>query len=138
MKVLTAAIAGFIVLSLSALPAHAGSAEEKTRLGNQLLGRGYPNDALIFYDQAVDINPYYWPAYLNRGKALLRLGQRRYAMDDFKKTLQLNPEASEARQYLGGTRRSTASQGTKSKAATKTAPPPKAATKEAARQSAAK
>ena len=112
-KVLTAAIAGLVMLSCSALPAHASTAAEKTKLGNQLLGQGLANDALIFYDQAVDINPYYWPAYLNRGKALLRLGQTRYAMDDFKKTLQLNPDASEARRYLGGGRRSSATRRSK-------------------------
>lgn len=86
-------------------PVWAAGAEEKVKLGNRLLNEGYPDQALIFYDQAVDINPHYWPAYLNRGKALLRLGQRRYAMDDFKKALELNPDSAEARRLLGSGRR---------------------------------
>lgn len=138
MKVLTAVLASFVVLSWSAHPVIAASAEEKTRLGNQLLGHGYPSDALIFYDQAVDINPYYWPAYLNRGKALLRLGQRRYAMDDFKKTLQLNPGASEARRYLGGGSRSPGARRTKATSATKSAPARKSAPMDGPKQSAAR
>ena len=138
MKVLTTAIAGFVVLSCSLPPALASSAEEKTRLGNQLLERGYPNDALIFYDQAVDINPSYWPAYLNRGKALLRLGQRRYAMDDFKKTLQLNPDDAEARRYLGSGRRSPASRSTRPQTATKAPRAQKTVTKEASKPGATK
>lgn len=101
-----ALILACLVLFLSLWqPVCAATAEEKVKLGNRLLNDGYADQALIFYDQAVDINPHYWPAYLNRGKALLRLGQRRYAMDDFKKTLELNPDASEARRLLGSGRR---------------------------------
>lgn len=80
----------------------AATAEEKVKLGDKLLKQGYASDALLFYDQAVDLNQYYWPAYLNRGKALLQLGQKRFALDDFKKVLQLNPDSAEARHYLTG------------------------------------
>jgi tetratricopeptide (TPR) repeat protein len=113
-----------LVLFLSLLhPVIAATAEEKVKLGNRLLNEGYPDQALIFYDQAVDINPHYWPAYLNRGKALLRLGQRRYALDDFKKTLELNPDATEACRLLGSGRRTGRSQGNKPRPKEKTSKP---------------
>ena len=83
----------------------AATAEEKVKLGNQLLSQDYAQGALAFYDQAIDLNPYFWPTYLNRGKALLKLGQRRLAMDDFHKTLELNPDSTEAKHYLGNSYR---------------------------------
>ena len=89
-----------VLLLLSFVTACSGAmaspAEDKLALGDKLLAAGDASTALHFYDKAIDLNNSSWKAYLHRGDALMKLGERNYAMDDYKKVLQLYPGCPEA------------------------------------------
>lgn len=92
----------FLTAFCSTQAALASPATDKVSLGDRLLAQGNAESALHFYDQAVELNASYWPAYLHRGDALMKLGQTRYATDDYRKVLQLYPGCPEALMRLHG------------------------------------
>ncbi|HEY9713526.1 MAG TPA: tetratricopeptide repeat protein [Chroococcales cyanobacterium] len=96
-----------VVLTLVAsTPVLASEAEDKLTLGDSLMAQGNASAALHFYDQAQALNDSNWKIYVHRGDALMRLGQRQYAIDDYNKALKLYPgcPAALARLHGGGRR----------------------------------
>jgi predicted O-linked N-acetylglucosamine transferase (SPINDLY family) len=57
---------------------------------------GWHEDAIIFYDRAIEIAPDYFEAYTNRGNALKDLGRRAEALASFDCAIALMPEYAEA------------------------------------------
>lgn len=108
-------------LALSAPPAFAGKAMEKYELGNKLLSAGRPKSAIVFYDKCLKLNPSFYPAYIKRGDALAKIGQKSWAQADYKYALKINPRCGEARKKLNALsgkssrKRSTAKKTTHSK-----------------------
>ena len=97
MIVLTAVLA--LIISLP-LKASASEAKEKYDIAMELLKGGEPKSAVLFFDKSIAENSHYWPAYLGRGDALIRLGYKSWAADDYKQALKLNPGCREAQVKL--------------------------------------
>lgn len=96
------AIAFVCLMSLLAPgSAAATEASEKFELGDELLRRGSAESAVFFFDKCIRLNPYYWKAYLRRGDALSKLGEKYQARLDYQEALKINPQCSEARKKLG-------------------------------------
>ncbi|MDR2102812.1 MAG: tetratricopeptide repeat protein [Treponema sp.] len=72
-------------------------AEETARiafnLGNALFNSGDPASAVSAYTQAVEADPAYAPAYLNRANSLVKTGALKEAVADYELYLSLEPEA---------------------------------------------
>ncbi|MGD9682746.1 MAG: tetratricopeptide repeat protein [Candidatus Obscuribacterales bacterium] len=95
------AIAVVCLASLSAPGAAlASEASEKFELGDELLRRGSADSAVFFFDKCLKLNPYYWKAYLRRGDALNKLGEKYQAKLDYQEALKINPQCSEAKKKL--------------------------------------
>jgi len=86
---------------LTASIAWASPAEEKLKLADQCMKDGYFKQAVLFYDQSINLNPNNWRAYMSRGDALMRLGERETARGDYQKALELNPGSPEVLSRLG-------------------------------------
>jgi len=66
-------------------------------MGTVQLEKGQNEQAIVFFNKALDLNPKYVDAYYNRGIAYRRQGLNELAIADYTKTLELNPK--EARAY---------------------------------------
>jgi Tfp pilus assembly protein PilF len=70
-------------------------------MGNAYLDRGQPTRAAEVFTLAVNLDSGFALAYFNRGIARQRLGDSVGANQDFRRTLELDPNAEQARQQLG-------------------------------------
>jgi tetratricopeptide (TPR) repeat protein len=70
-------------------------------MGNAYLDRGQPARAAEVFTLAVNLDSGFALAYFNRGIARQRLGDSVGANADFRRTLELDPNAEQARQQLG-------------------------------------
>ena len=70
-------------------------------MGNAYLDRGQPARAAEVFTLAVNLDSGFALAYFNRGIARQRLGDSIGANEDFRRTLELDPNAEQARQQLG-------------------------------------
>ena len=67
--------------------------------GNQQREGGDDRQAIAFYDQAIQLNPNYTDAYMNRGATKGRSGDYQGAIVDFNQAIELNP--NDANAYKG-------------------------------------
>ena len=67
-------------------------------MGTVQLEKGENEQAIAFFNRALEVNPKYADAYYNRGIAYRRQGLNELAISDYTKTLDLNPK--EARAYV--------------------------------------
>lgn len=85
------------------LPSYAGEAMDKFEIGNELLSKGSAKSAIFFYDKCIKLNPSFYPAYIKRGDALRKLGKYKWAKEDYRQAMKLNPACLEAKRKLYGT-----------------------------------
>jgi tetratricopeptide (TPR) repeat protein len=78
-----------------------GSAFVQVNLADALGRKGQPEEAMIHYDAAIQLQPNYADAYYNRGNILFAEGRIDEAMADWEKTLQLRPSDADAHTCLG-------------------------------------
>ena len=66
--------------------------------------RGYPIQALPFYDRAIALNPKFVDAYLERGRCRRMTDDLKGAAADFDRAIELNPQLAEAHANRGSLR----------------------------------
>ena len=59
------------------------------------------DEAIAFFDEAIETNPSFAKAYSERGRAKNLKGDKTGAFEDLKKSLELNPESEEAQKMNG-------------------------------------
>ncbi len=70
--------------------------------GNILLERGYFDEALEHFDEAIRLKPDYPDAISNRSLAYAQLGKYELAVNHFNEVLRINPNHPDAHNNLGG------------------------------------
>ena len=65
--------------------------------GQLLIEQKKYDEAIAFFDEAIETNPSFAKAYSERGRAKNLKGDKTGAFEDLKKSLELNPEGEEAR-----------------------------------------
>jgi tetratricopeptide (TPR) repeat protein len=70
-------------------------------LGNDLLKRGKLDDAIVQYQETLEIRPGLSPAHYNLGNAFLKHGQLDEAIVCYRQTLKINPRSDDACANLG-------------------------------------
>jgi type II secretory pathway component GspD/PulD (secretin) len=99
-------IAAIIVLLVFFVsPLHAQSAKELFQQGYELYISGQYGQALDYYSQAASLSPDSANAYLWRAKCHAKLGNRKEAIWNLKKALQLDPKLWGAKYLLASLRR---------------------------------
>ncbi len=78
-----------------------GSAFVEMNLADALARKGESDEAMVHYQQAINLEPNYGDAYYNRGNLLLAKGKIDDAIADWEKTLQLQPNDRDAHTCLG-------------------------------------
>ena len=78
-----------------------GSAFVEMNLADALARKGESDEAMVHYQQAINLEPNYGDAYYNRGNLLLAKGKIDEAIADWEKTLQLQPNDADAHTCLG-------------------------------------
>ena len=78
-----------------------GSAFIQINLANALARKGQSDEAMVHYDEAIRLQPYYADAYCNRGSVLFAKGRIDEAVADWEKTLQIQPSDANAHTGLG-------------------------------------
>jgi tetratricopeptide (TPR) repeat protein len=78
-----------------------GSAFVQVNLADALGRKGQPEEAMVHYEEAIQLQPNYADAYYNRGNILFGEGRIDEAMADWEKTLQLRPNDADAYTCLG-------------------------------------
>ena len=72
--------------------------DEATLLVGQLLiTQERLDEAITFFNEAIDLKPDFGKAYAERGRAKNLKGDKDGAFEDLKKSIELNPEGDEAR-----------------------------------------
>ena len=69
--------------------------------GMELAKRGEINEAIPYFRKALELNPYYVPAYSNLGAALAKSGDIDQAINFYEKAIKLSPTDTKARYNLG-------------------------------------
>ena len=64
------------------------------RYGRRFLGQKDFEQAVFIFDKALEKNPKYWRAHLNKGKALLGMEEKKAALKSFEMALQTAPAGS--------------------------------------------
>ena len=59
------------------------------------------DEAIAFFDDAIDIKSDFAKAYAERGRAKNLKGDKEGAFEDLKKSIELNPEGEEAKKFEG-------------------------------------
>lgn len=90
-----------LILPLAALPALAQSTDPATRQGYTLLDRGWVNDAMTAFQQALQTNPRSLEARLGLAIAYQRAGQDSNAWTTYQQVLQQDPTNRQALAALG-------------------------------------
>src|SRR6266513_2980366 len=78
-----------------------GSAFVQMNLADALARKGQSDEAMVHYEEAIKLQPYYADAYYNRGNVLLAKGRIDEAIVDLEKTLQIQPDDADAHTCLG-------------------------------------
>jgi protein O-mannosyl-transferase len=78
-----------------------GSAFMQMNLANTLAQKGQADEAMVHYNEAIKLQPYYADAYYNRGSVLFGKGRIDEAIADWEKTLQIQPSYADAHTGLG-------------------------------------
>src|SRR6266446_3926055 len=78
-----------------------GTAFMQMNLANALARKGRSDEAVIHYNEAIRLQPYYADAYYNRGSVLFAKGRTDEAVADWEKTLQIEPGYADAHTGLG-------------------------------------
>ncbi len=78
-----------------------GTAFMQMNLANALARNGEPDEAMIHYNEAIRLQPYYADAYYNRGNILFSRGRIDEAIADWEYTLQMQPGDANAHTGLG-------------------------------------
>jgi tetratricopeptide (TPR) repeat protein len=78
-----------------------GSAFVQVNLADALGRKGQPEEAMVHYEKAIQLQPNYADAYYNRGNILFGEGRIDEAMADWAKTLELRPNDADAYTCLG-------------------------------------
>jgi tetratricopeptide (TPR) repeat protein len=91
----------FILLSVCLLCSNvsAQSVLQKYETGISLLRQGKSGEARAVFDEIIAMRPYYYDAWVGRGRAWLMDGLEKAAMEDFDKALELKPGWYEAHYY---------------------------------------
>ena len=69
--------------------------------GQLLIEQKKYDEAIAFFDEAIETNPSFAKAYSERGRAKNLKGDKTGAFEDLKKSLELNPEGEEAQKMNG-------------------------------------
>ena len=69
-------------------------------LGNALFMKGEHAEARFYYTQALELDPSFVAAYLNRGNSLIRTGDLDNAIRDYETYLMMDPGSSQREQIL--------------------------------------
>src|SRR3989344_8251648 len=77
------------------------SVEEYINLGNTLLAKGKHNEALKYYQLALNLNSQHYVAWNNLGSALLALGKIPEAQSAYKRALKIKPSYADPLYSLG-------------------------------------
>jgi len=86
-----------IFLILFLLPAGAETSEEWVKYGNQVFDQGKYEDAIKYYDAALNINASNIEAWFNKGSALYYLGRCKEAVKCYDNVLIIDPNNSYAK-----------------------------------------
>ncbi len=78
-----------------------GSAFVQMNLANALARKGQSDEAIVHYNEAIRLQPYYADAYYNRGSVLFGKGRIDEAIADWEETLQIQPTDANAHTGLG-------------------------------------
>jgi protein O-mannosyl-transferase len=78
-----------------------GSAFMQMNLANALARKGQSDEAMVHYNEAIRLQPYYADAYYNRGSVLFAKGHIDEAIADWEYTLQMQPGDANAHTGLG-------------------------------------
>jgi tetratricopeptide (TPR) repeat protein len=70
-------------------------------LGDALARKGRSNEAMVHYEEAIRLQPYYANAYYNRGNVLFTMGRTDEAIADWETTLEIQPDDADAHTGLG-------------------------------------
>jgi tetratricopeptide (TPR) repeat protein len=65
-----------------------------TNLAREYLGAGRLEQAVSYSSKAIELNPVYADAYINRGTSLAKTAQYKSAIADFSKALELDPKSA--------------------------------------------
>ena len=69
--------------------------------GSLLITKNLLDEAIVFFDEAIEIKPDFAKAYAERGRAKNLKGDKEGAFEDLKKSIELNPEGEEAKKFEG-------------------------------------
>jgi len=84
---------------LAGLAAEAETAEDWVKYGNLLYSQGKYEEAIPYYDAAIEMNPSYIRPWYNKGNALYVLGRYEEAIKCYDKILEIDPNYFMAMQY---------------------------------------
>lgn len=70
-------------------------------VGQLLITQERLDEAITFFNEAIDLKPDFGKAYAERGRAKNLKGDKDGAFEDLKKSIELNPEGDEARKLEG-------------------------------------
>lgn len=87
-------------LKQSADPAYDFSESELNELGYELLGENKTQDAIEILKLNVEAFPSSWNVYDGLGEAFMKNGNKELAIENYKKSLELNPQNSNAEDML--------------------------------------
>lgn len=76
------------------------SENEINSFGYRLVGKNNINDALKIFKLNTQLYPNAWNTYDSYGETLLKVGQKKEALENYKKSLKLNPENENAKKVL--------------------------------------
>jgi predicted CXXCH cytochrome family protein len=86
---------------IAAQLANAERPEAQTSLGNFYAGQGERQPAIDAYQTAIEIAPYFLPAYVNLADFYRRLGMEPEALELLQKAVRINPNIASAHHALG-------------------------------------
>jgi tetratricopeptide (TPR) repeat protein len=87
-------------LKQSADPAYDFSESELNELGYELLGENKTQDAIEILKLNGEAFPSSWNVYDGLGEAFMKNGNKELAIENYKKSLELNPQNSNAEDML--------------------------------------
>ena len=83
---------GFVLLFLMVGTVYAQSPEEAFNKGINYVEKGIPDEAIVEYNRAIEINPDRAEAYFNRAIAYRSKGNYDQAIADYSKFIEINPD----------------------------------------------
>lgn len=95
-----------IVLAIQLIEEKPDVAECHNQLANAFFQLDQFEDTLTAASQAVELNPYHFPALSTMGKSHMQLGETTRALECFERALRLNPNREDYRVHISRLRRS--------------------------------